>query len=37
MRARRLYERVGFHPTGERGAVPHAAASSMERMSTLLA
>jgi GNAT superfamily N-acetyltransferase len=37
MPARRLYERVGFYRTGEHGAVPHGAASGMERMRTLLA
>jgi GNAT superfamily N-acetyltransferase len=35
-RARRLYERIGFYTTGERGAVPHEAASGMKRMRTLL-
>jgi GNAT superfamily N-acetyltransferase len=30
--ARRLYQRVGFNTTGERGPVPHSAAAGMERM-----
>lgn len=30
--ARRLYERAGFRPTGERGSMPHGAAAYTERM-----
>ena len=34
--ARRLYQRVGFNTTGERGPFPHSAAAGMERMRILL-
>jgi ribosomal protein S18 acetylase RimI-like enzyme len=34
--ARRLYQRVGFDTTGERGPFPHSAAAGMERMRILL-
>lgn len=30
--ARKLYENVGFTPTGERGVLPHTAGTGMERM-----
>jgi len=34
--ARRLYQRVGFNTTGERGPFPHSAAAGTERMRILL-